>query len=261
MVQTKKKTLHPVQWGLLLIPAAGIIWFSQPLLLGVFGIGMALEWMACIVLMLLIIKVPQMVVKGGGQRVIAWILTGLFAAGIGWCGYLTTLIFSAAGNTPPDSATVVVLGCLVSPSGAPSRSLQSRIDKAAEYLQKHPEAVCIVSGGQGSVEPKSEAAVMARELEKQGIDPSRIFQEDQSTDTRENMAFSAELIAEKGLSREVAVVTDDYHEFRAGELAKQAGLTPYAVPAESIPELFPVNYGRELVSMTKFFIEKWINKA
>ena len=63
---------------------------------------------------------------------------------------------------------MVVLGCLVSPSGAPSRSLQSRIDKAAEYLQEHPEAVCIVSGGQGSVEPESEAAVMARELEKQG---------------------------------------------------------------------------------------------
>ena len=75
MVQEKKRKLHPVQWGLLLIPAAGILWFSQPLLLGVFGIGMVLEWLACIVLMLLILKVPQMVVKGGGQRVIAWILT------------------------------------------------------------------------------------------------------------------------------------------------------------------------------------------
>lgn len=66
MVQEKKRKLHPVQWGLLLIPAAGIVWFCQPLLLGVFGIGMALEWLACIVLMLLIIKVPQMVAKGGG---------------------------------------------------------------------------------------------------------------------------------------------------------------------------------------------------
>ena len=99
---------------------------------------------------------------------------------------------------------------------------------------------------------------MARELIARGIAPERIIQEDESFDTQENMANSAKLIEELGLSREVAVVTDDYHEFRAGELAKDAGLIPYAVPAQSIPHLFPANYGRELVSLTKFFVEKWI---
>ena len=118
--------------------------------------------------------------------------------------------------------------------------------------------MCIVSGGKGSNEPVSEASVMAQELENLGIESERIIQEDQSTDTQENMEYSARMIEELGLSREVAVVTDDYHEFRAGELAKNAGLIPYAVPAESVKYLFPANYGRELISMTKFFIEKWI---
>lgn len=253
-----QRRIHPVQWLLLLLPVAVAVWFSQSLLIGVVGVGTLIGWAGCLAWALLILFVPGMLHKGGGKRVAGWILTGIFALLLLWCGYLTVLIFSAVANTPPESATVVVLGCKVEKSGNPSLSLRTRIEKAAEYLEEHPDAVCIVSGGQGSIEPMSEASVMARELEALGIEPERIFQEDQSTDTQENMEYSAKLIEEMNLSREVAVVTDDYHEFRAGELAKQAGLTPYAVPAESVKHLFPANYGRELISMTKFFIEKWI---
>lgn len=257
MSRKQERKIHPVQWVLLLIPAGGFLWFSQSLLAGVMGVGTLIGWAACLAGAALILAVPAMVRKGGARRVIAWVFTGIFAGAVAWCAYLSTLIFSAVENTPPDSATVIVLGCLVSPNGEPSLSLENRIEKAAEYLTEHPDAVCIVSGGQGSIEPLSEASVMARELEALGIEPERIFQEDQSTDTKENMEYSAKLIAEMNLSREVAVVTDDYHEFRAGELAKQAGLTPYAVPAESVKHLFPANYGRELISMTKFFLERW----
>lgn len=254
----QKKRICWQQWILLLFPAAGFVWFSQTLLLGIVGVGTLLGWMACFSAAALILLVPGMIRKGGRKRVAAWILTGIMVAGLAWCGYLTVLIFSATGNSPPDSATVLVLGCKVDADGEPSLSLRSRIEKAAEYLQEHPDAMCIVSGGKGSNEPVSEASVMARELEALGIEPERILQEDQSTDTQENMEYSAKLITEMGLNQEVAVVTDDYHEFRAGELAKNAGLIPYAVPAESVKYLFPANYGRELISMTKFFIEKWI---
>ena len=258
MAEAKKTKLHPIQWGLLVIPAAGAVWFAQPLLIGFLGVGSVIGWGVCLILAALILFVPGMIRKGGRKRVAGCVITGIFLSGVLWCGYLTVLMLSASANTPPDSATVVVLGCLVRPDGTPSRSLQSRIDRAAVYLQEHPEAVCIVSGAQGSVEPETEASVMARELIARGIAPERIIQEDESFDTQENMANSAKLIEELGLSREVAVVTDDYHEFRAGELAKDAGLIPYAVPAQSIPHLFPANYGRELVSLTKFFVEKWI---
>ena len=39
MVQAKKTKLHPIQWGLLAIPAAGAVWFAQPLLIGFLGVG------------------------------------------------------------------------------------------------------------------------------------------------------------------------------------------------------------------------------
>lgn len=257
----QKRRICWQQWILLFFPAAGFVWFSQTLRLGVIGVGTLLGWIVCLSAAALILLVPGMIRKGGRKRVAAWILTGIMVAGLAWCGYLSVLIFSATGNSPPNSATVLVLGCKVDADGGPSLSLRSRIEKAAEYLQEHPEAMCIVSGGKGSNEPVSEASVMAQELENLGIESERIIQEDQSTDTQENMEYSARMIEELGLSREVAVVTDDYHEFRAGELAKNAGLTPYAVPAESVKYLFPANYGRELVSMTKFFIEKCINKS
>ena len=150
----------------------------QSLLAGVMGVGTLIGWAACLAGAALILAVPAMVRKGGARRVIAWVFTGIFAGAVAWCGYLSTLIFSAVENTPPNSATVIVLGCLVSPNGEPSLSLENRIQKAAEYLQAHPEAVCIVSGGQGSLEPVSEASVMARELEELGIDSGRILQED-----------------------------------------------------------------------------------
>lgn len=258
MSRKQERKIHPVQWVLLLIPAGGFLWFSQSLLAGVMGVGTLIGWAACLAGAALILAVPAMVRKGGVRRVIAWVFTGIFAGAVAWCGYLSTLIFSAVENTPPNSSTVIVLGCLVSPNGEPSLSLENRIQKAAEYLQAHPEAVCIVSGGQGSVEPVSEASVMARELEELGIDSGRILQEDRSTDTQENMAYSAKIIEEQGLSREVAVVTDDYHQYRAGELAKEVGLVPYAVTVQSSSYLFPANYGRELVSMTKFFLERWL---
>lgn len=51
---------------------------------------------------------------------------------------------------------IIVLGAQVRKDG-PSPVLKYRLDKAVEYLNENPDTVCIVSGGQGSNEPWSEA--------------------------------------------------------------------------------------------------------
>lgn len=140
-------------------------------------------------------------------------------------------------DMPGDDVTceyVVVLGAGVHGT-VPSLSLRSRIDAAAAYLQKNPQVICIVSGGQGVGEDISEAQCMYRELVKAGIAPNRIWMEDRATSTQENLRFSLDLIAQRTGTRptEINVLSNDYHLFRAKIFAEQEGVTAYGVAADS----------------------------
>jgi uncharacterized SAM-binding protein YcdF (DUF218 family) len=97
------------------------------------------------------------------------------------------------------------------------------LETAYAYLIEHPDAVCIVSGGQGEDEVYTEASVMKRYLVEKGIDPARIYEESASTSTFENVKFSREIIEEHGLSPSIAVVTQEFHQFRAQQFVTHAG--------------------------------------
>ena len=118
---------------------------------------------------------------------------------------------------------VIVLGCRVR-GETPSSLLRSRCYNAAEVMKEHPEAVCIVAGGQGEGEDITEAEAMRRLMEQYGIEPHRIYKEDKSTSTGENFAFSLDIMERENLGGNVAIVTSDYHQFRASLYAKRAGL-------------------------------------
>ena len=55
------------------------------------------------------------------------------------------------------------------PEGHPSILLQDRLDTALDYWEAHPEVTVVVSGGQGSNEPASEARCMADYLMDGGV--------------------------------------------------------------------------------------------
>ncbi len=157
----------------------------------------------------------------------------------------TACMAVAAGKKPAEDATLVVLGCKVN-GESPSLMLQERLEAAYTYLTEHPDAACVVSGGQGSDENISEAECMYRYLTGKGIDPARLYREDRSTSTRENLSFSEKIIEEKGLASPVALVTNEFHEYRAGEVAKALDMDYGAVPASTALYLLPTFYVREL---------------
>jgi uncharacterized SAM-binding protein YcdF (DUF218 family) len=129
--------------------------------------------------------------------------------------------------------------------------LSNRLDTAAAYLTAHPETTVIVSGGQGSGEDIPEAAGMQRYLiERCGIDPDRILVEDRSTSTLENFAFSKALIErELGADKKIAFVTTDFHVFRAGRVARTAGLTAPGIAAPDVWYIRINNFMRECVGI------------
>ena len=166
--------------------------------------------------------------KGGRAVVIAFgVLGGLFAAYV--CIAIGLMNYGAS-REPEPGATVVVRGCQVR-GDVPSLTLKLRMDAAFDYLSAHPDAKAVLSGGQGDGENMSEAQCMYEYLTEKGISGDRLFIEDKSTTTNENIKFSKVIIEENGLSPDLAIVTDWYHEYRASIIARRAGCKSGAVSA------------------------------
>ncbi len=152
----------------------------------------------------------------------------------------------------PDLDYIIVLGSQVKPSG-PALVTRLRLDKAYEYASANPDTIIIVSGGQGSNEPASEASVMKDYLVNRGIDENRIIMEDKSTNTSENLQFSKALLDTENSS--VGIVTSEFHIFRALAIAKKCGYSDtYGIPARSVRTYLPNNMIRETVGLTKDFL-------
>ncbi|NCA68136.1 MAG: YdcF family protein [Clostridia bacterium] len=125
---------------------------------------------------------------------------------------ITVNMFSSEDG---DLDYIIVLGAKVNDNG-PSGALFERIIKAYRYLSDHPDTKVIASGGQGSDEYISEAESIKQILVYYGIDESRIILEDRSTNTAENIRFSAQLIPEGST---VGLVSNNFHILHAKLLA------------------------------------------
>ena len=162
-----------------------------------------------------------------------------------------------AMNDKPDNkpTTLVVLGCQIN-GETPSRMLQRRLNAAYEYLLENKDAKVIVSGGQGSDEVTSEANVMRKYLLAKGIGDTRIFVEDKSTSTEENIRFSKAIIEKEGLCNEITIVTDGYHQLRADILARNEGFDARNISASTEWWLLPTYWVREWYGVIYYLIFK-----
>ena len=151
-----------------------------------------------------------------------------------------------------QSDYAVVLGAQIW-GDAPSPTLQRRLDVGLAYLEENPTALLIVSGGQGSDEAHTEAAVMAEYLRQRGADMTRVYQETRASDTRENLRFSADMARELGLdAANVTVITSEYHLCRAKVIARSLGREPSGLGSPTTPLLLRLNYQlREVFGMAE----------
>lgn len=159
----------------------------------------------------------------------------------------------ASKSAPGDETVMIVLGCGVN-GDRPSLMLTERLDAAYDYLNTHEEVVCILSGGQGKGENISEAECMYRYLTEKGIAQNRLYKEDRSTSTRENLLYSKKIIEEKNLDPQVIIVTNEFHEYRASVIAEHTGVKPSAVCGQTAWWLLPTYYLRELYGI----VFEWI---
>ena len=144
------------------------------------------------------------------------------------------IIHKSFGDPTESVDYVVVLGAKVNKHG-PSVSLWDRICGAYVYAVEHPDAILILSGGQGTDEPITEAECMYRELVELGIHPNRMRMEDEATSTWENLKFSLDLIeGETGVRPgKIGVLSSEYHLFRASLFAKACDVEFVGIPART----------------------------
>ena len=150
---------------------------------------------------------------------------------------------AAKTDADPQADYLIVLGAKVNGT-TPSHAMADRLDAALDYLQTFPDASVIVSGGQGDDEGISEAEAMAVWLRAHGIDDTRILLEDQSETTRENLENSFAIIRAHGgdPADGVAIVTSEYHLYRAREMAAALGAKPIGVAARTGIFAMRINY-------------------
>ncbi len=170
-----------------------------------------------------------------GIPILRRIFTVCLVVGLLIVGITEAVIIHASFGAPEQEvAYVVVLGAKVNDSG-PSVSLWDRIYAARDYLNAHPDVIAVLSGGQGTDEPVAEAQAMYENLVALGIDPDRLWLEEEATSTWENLHYSLNLIEEKTGSRPetLGVLSSEYHLFRASLFAKACGVEFVGIPAQT----------------------------
>ncbi len=151
-----------------------------------------------------------------------WVLGIGFAVVIAFVGFL--LIFGSSDNATHKEDAVIVLGAAVH-GDKPSAALADRLDTAVKYYEQNQNAVIVVTGGKGMQENITEAAAMEKYLINRGVPREKIIKEEKATNTFENFVYSKEIldeIFEKEYT--VAYITNEYHVFRAGCIARTEGL-------------------------------------
>lgn len=243
------KKLHIFKW---LIPvfwiALGVICYSA-----VHGH----EFLGLICLCLSGLSIAYIVLGMLHAKLLRRVLTVLLCIGILLFAVTEGIVLRASTGDPGESCRyVIVLGARVQDT-SPSISLSERIDAAYDYLTQNPEAIAVLSGGQGEDEGISEAQCMFEQLTSMGIPEDRLWLEDKSTSTWENLNFSLDIIEGKTGTRpdKAAILSSEYHLYRAGLFAEDCGFEAVGIPARTQRFTIRLNYFlREVAGVWHYFV-------
>ena len=222
---------HPISLviALVFVLGGGAVFIASPakyIGMGMAGFGL---------LVYLLPRLPR-----AGQLIVCALV---LIAAVGFTILEIPVLRAAHTDADPEADFLIVLGAKVN-GVTPSFAMEDRLNAALDYMNAYPDATAIVSGGQGDDEGISEAEAMAVWLRAHGVDDSRILLEDKSETTRQNLENSFAVIRSHGgdPAKGVAIVTSEYHLYRAREMAAALGARPIGVAAQTSIFGMRVNY-------------------
>lgn len=162
--------------------------------------------------------------KGGRLYKVSHLLLVLFM--VAEIIFSAVMLLACSGDIDTSTEhTAVVLGCRVI-GDKPSLMLENRLKSILPVLIENPEMpVVTTGGGSGDI---TEGQASKDWLVAHGVEPSRIYVENQSTDTHENFLFARDIIFDENLPKKLVIATDGFHQLRGRIFASFVGLSPVA---------------------------------
>ena len=164
------------------------------------------------------------------RRLLTIAVTVAFAL---WVISATAVLIWASRDEAQPAQAIVVLGA-AQYAGRPSPVLRARLDHALDLWNRHLASLLILTGGTGSGDTTSEAAVGRTYARKHGVPDSAILVESEGRTTSESMRAVAGMLEVRGL-QSALLVSDPFHMLRLRILARRFGFTPYTSPTKTSP--------------------------
>lgn len=151
--------------------------------------------------------------------------------------YLISLVWLATAvhtDTKRPSDVVIVLGAKAKWGERINPCLEARVNQGVELIKKDFAKTLIVSGGVDQEDGTIEAGTMKALAIQKGLQSEQIILESNATSTYENLAFSQNVMAEKGYTSAI-VVSEPFHLPRAALVARELGMDTTVSPAYGSP--------------------------
>ncbi len=246
-----KLKIHPAQWAVAAAAAGFCVWICLPGFInaGTFlGVLLSVIVALCAVFAGALGRLLKLAWRFAAGKFALVTLGAVIAAFLGICTYNGVMMAKYSSVPLQEIKCVMILGCQVHGTD-PGGELENRLNTALPLITGNPEVPVIVTGGEGRGEEITEALCMKNWLLEHGVDERRIFTEERSTSTEENFTNSARILTQLDISDGIAVITNDFHQYRAELNARRLGLSVghYSAPTRAL--VFPNYLIRELAAL------------
>lgn len=160
----------------------------------------------------------------------AWLASGGLAA---WAVSIVAVLVWGQKDMARRADAIVVLGA-AQYAGRPSPVLRARLDHAVALWKDGMASYLVLTGGRGTGDTTSEAAVGRRYAVREGVADSAILLESEGRTTDASLQAVARILRDRGLE-EAILVSDPFHMLRLQILSRRYGMDALPSPTRTSP--------------------------
>ena len=243
-----------ILWTVRIIALIFLIWFILPIFKGFKNHGTRLGIAICLFILLFLTNTPLLNLTRSfclSNPMLTFIWIAGKVALIAFCAYVVSVTLAmviASLIKPKKNATAIALGIRAEKHG-PSTLLKGRINATKRYLDQNPDTVAILSGGKCKKDFMHEAQCMYDELVKMGVNSKQLIIENEALSTYENILFSKRIIDDQNKEKNLAIVSDRFHQLRARLIVRKLGIKSH---------VGAVNSKTAFLYIPTYFVREWI---